>query len=59
MQDLIQENEQLKIINYELNLFLEQFKELSYSSETDLNGFVTDISQSFCDLIGYKKEELI
>lgn len=53
------ENKKLKIINFELNLFLEQFKELSYFSETDLNGVITDISQSFCELIGYKKEELI
>lgn len=59
MKDLIKENEYLKITNYELNAFLEQFKELSYSSETDLDGFITDISQSFCNLIGYKKEELI
>ncbi|WP_066347190.1 sensor domain-containing diguanylate cyclase [Aliarcobacter cryaerophilus] len=53
------ENKKLKIINFELNLFLEQFKELSYFSETDLNGVIIDISKSFCDVIGYKKEELI
>lgn len=50
---------ELKIINQELNSFLTPFKEFSYYSETDLNGRIIDISQSFCDLIGYKKEELL
>ncbi len=59
IQDLIKENEQIKIINYELNQFLEQCKELSYGSKTDKYGVIIDISKSFCDVIGYKKEELI
>lgn len=29
------------------------------SSTTDLNGIITDVSQAFCDITGYTKEELI
>lgn len=49
----------LLLINEELNLILKPFKEFSFYSETDLNGVITEISDSFCDLIGYKKDEII
>lgn len=49
----------LQILNEELNSFIKPFKEFSFYSETDLNGVITDISDSFCDLLGFKKEELI
>ena len=43
----------------ELKLFMEPFKEFSFYSETDLEGKIVDISDSFCDLVGFKKDELI
>ena len=43
----------------ELKLFMKPFKEFSFYSETDLEGKIVDISDSFCDLVGFKKEELI
>ena len=49
----------LQIVNEELNTFIKPFKEFSYYSETNLNGFITEISDSFCDLIGFKKKEIL
>ena len=43
----------------ELKLFIKPFKEFSFYSETDLDGNITDISDSLCDLLGFNKEELI
>lgn len=43
----------------ELKLFIKPFKEFSFYSETDLNGDITDISDSLCNLLGFNKEELI
>lgn len=43
----------------ELKLFIKPFKEFSFYSETDLDGRITDISDSLCDLLGFTKEELI
>ncbi|MFY9089467.1 diguanylate cyclase [Arcobacter aquimarinus] len=43
----------------ELKLFIKPFKEFSFYSETDLEGKIVDISDSFCHLVGFKKEELI
>jgi len=34
-------------------------QEYVYSSNTDLDGFITDVSDSFCEMTGYKKEELV
>jgi two-component system, cell cycle response regulator len=52
-------NEDLQMLNEEVNLSLELFKEFSFYSETDLDGNITEISDSFCDLLGYKRTELI
>ena len=49
----------LQIINQELNLSLKQFKEFSYYSETDLDGNITEISDTFSDILGYKNSEII
>lgn len=49
----------LKDENTELKFFITQMKELSYYSETDLEGIITDISDSFCNAIGYTKEEML
>lgn len=49
----------LKMVNDELNAILKPFKEFSYYSETDTQGVITDISDSYCDLVGYKKNEII
>ena len=43
----------------ETQIFLKQFKEFSHYSETDLAGVIIDVSDSFCELLGYKKIELI
>lgn len=43
----------------ETEIFLKQFKEFSHYSETDLRGVIIDVSDSFCELLGYKKNELI
>jgi diguanylate cyclase (GGDEF)-like protein/PAS domain S-box-containing protein len=53
------QNEELQKINLNLNLLLDPFKEFSFYSETDLNGVIIEISKSFSELIGYKKEELV
>ncbi len=47
-----QEAEQLKLL-------IKLFKEFSFYSETDLDGRITDISDSLCNLLGFMKEELI
>ena len=49
----------LKKLNMELLSFLKPFKEFSFYSETDLNGIITEISDSYSTLVGYKKEELL
>ena len=43
----------------ELKLFIKPFKEFSFYSETDLDGKITDISDSLCELLGFTREELI
>ena len=48
----------LQILYEELNSFIKLFKEFSFYSETDLEGVITDVSDSFCDLVGFKKEEI-
>ncbi|QKF73773.1 response regulator receiver-modulated diguanylate cyclase (PAS domain) [Aliarcobacter faecis] len=35
------------------------FKEFSFYSETDLNGNIIEVSDSLCELTGYRKEQLI
>lgn len=52
-------NENLQMINEEVNLLLKLFKEFSLYSETDLDGRIIEISNSFCDLLGYKDSELL
>ncbi len=51
-----------KLINQQKE-HLEQFKvvldKLNLVSETDLEGNITDVNQRFCEVCGYKKEELI
>lgn len=42
-----------------MHSFLKPFKEFSFYSETDLNGIITEISDSYSNLVGYKKEDLI
>lgn len=59
IKEVKEKNQILEEINIELNLLLDQFKELSYSSETDLDGIITDISESFSYIVGYTKDELI
>ncbi|MDZ7819436.1 MAG: hypothetical protein U5K55_12905 [Aliarcobacter sp.] len=46
----------LQILNEELNSFIKPFKEFSFYSETNLNGVITDISNSLCDLLGFKRK---
>lgn len=55
----IQKYLNLETLNEELSSFIKPFKEFSYYSETNLNGFITDISDSFCDLVGFKKDEIL
>lgn len=43
----------------QLKLFMKPFKEFAYYSETDLEGNIIEISDSFCDSIGFNKEELV
>ena len=49
----------LQILNQELNSFIKPFKEFLFYSETDLEGKIVDISDSFCELLGFKKEEVL
>jgi len=58
-EELAKQYESLKSQYEEMNSFFELFKELSLYSETDLKGVITDISESYCNLIGYKREEII
>ncbi|MDD3055031.1 MAG: diguanylate cyclase [Aliarcobacter sp.] len=58
--EILKENySNLQILNEELNSFIKPFKDFSFYSETDLDGKIADISDSLCDLLGFKKEELI
>ena len=59
IKELQEKQLDLEKINEELNSLLKPFKEFSYYSQTDLSGVITDISDSFCNLMGYKKEEII
>lgn len=43
----------------ELSVYIKVMEEYVYTSKTDIDGIITDVSKSFCRLSGYTKEELI
>ncbi|SFV63860.1 diguanylate cyclase/phosphodiesterase (GGDEF & EAL domains) with PAS/PAC sensor(s) [hydrothermal vent metagenome] len=43
----------------ELSMMIQTIHETVTLTQTDKHGIITDVSQSFCDLSGFKKEELI
>ena len=43
----------------ELSAYIKVMEEYVYTTKTDVNGIITDVSKSFCRLAGYTKEELI
>lgn len=52
-------NRQIKDINKEMKRYIKIVDEHILTSTTDLDGNITYASKAFCDITGYKREELI
>ena len=52
-------NKELEIANNKIVEHLEIFDKYIITSSTDTKGIIRDVSQAFCDISGYSKEELI
>ncbi len=57
--DLNQKIKLVELKNYENQLLLESFDKNIISSKTDLRGVVTYVSEAFCKISGFEKEELL
>ncbi|MEA3512085.1 MAG: response regulator [Campylobacterota bacterium] len=57
--NLKRENEKHLLIEAKLNSFINLFGQHVISSSTDTKGIITNVTQSFCEISGYTKEELI
>ena len=52
-------HEKLEVLKNKLTDKLKILDNYVYSSRTDINGNITDVSQAFCELSGYTRSELI
>ena len=57
--DLNQKIKLVELKNHENQLLLESFDKNIISSKTDLRGVITYVSEAFCKISGFKKEELL
>lgn len=48
------ESDNVQLLNY-----IKVMEEYVYTTKTDINGILTDVSESFCRLSGYTREELV
>ena len=58
-QDLNQKIRLVELKNYENQQLLESFDKNIISSKTDLRGVITYVSEAFCKISGFEKEELL
>lgn len=58
-QDLNQKIKLVELKNYENQQLLKSFDKNIITSKTDLRGVVTYVSEAFCKISGYEKEELL
>jgi diguanylate cyclase (GGDEF)-like protein/PAS domain S-box-containing protein len=56
---IAQRTKELEFKNKQLSEYIALFKEYSFYSQTDTDGIITDVSDSFTFLSGYQKEQLI
>ena len=56
---VIYKNRAINKINKKMESFIDIVDENVLTSSTDLNGKITNVSQAFCDISGYSKEELL
>ncbi len=50
---------ELEVLNFEHEKLIDTFSKYVIASKTDLKGNITYVSDAFCDISGYKRDELI
>lgn len=58
-QELQKNKNELEAVNENMKKHLDIIDKYVITSSTDLDGIITDVSEAFCKISGYKKEELI
>jgi len=53
------QNETIKKEQYKINQYIQLIDNYIITSSTDLNGNITEVSDAYCKISGYSKEELI
>ncbi len=56
---LIKQTEELRRFNSEATNSLELINRYVIASKTDLKGIITEVTDAFCDIAGYSREELL